>query len=329
MQTKLEKFFKINTTYNVSNKKCFVYVPEHNTAYFVTQPNESDIFIGIKTNIRLFYRAPTIIDDNIVIPTVQTKLSVPLLKSNLQKAIRRHNNEVALTSSIALLNKDPIEFLRRLPIIFVEDVCLLDSLPIIVWLMMADKEYKLTKHDIYIILCIVNNLCDVKSYFDYNNNKWFESYVTINHSELQTHDKFSELLALYYRSLYGGMKGDMKLLQSALHYYKVNPDEIYPTSYDNLNLEEIASHVEIIVEAIDFHPLPQMLKYIKQNIIEKFNTEIDEQDIRMCIWFSQSGINFRKQSTIDDSNTSISSENWKLIKPSLDIFRKKIMIEYA
>ncbi len=331
MQSKLESFFKIKTTYSNSNKKCFVYDPENRNAQFVYQPDESDVFICIKSNIKLFYRKPKIEDKSIYIPVIHTNLSVPLLKSNLQKAIRRHNNKIALSSSIALLNKEPIEFLRRLPIIFVEDVCLLDSLPIIIWLMMVDKEYKLTNQDIYIILDIVNNLCDVKDYFDYDNNIWTESYATIDHSVLQSHNKSSELLSLYYRSLYGGMGGDIKLLQSAINYYKNNPDKIHTASYNNLNLQEINT-IEVIEEAIDFHPLPQMLQFIKQFIIQSnknnHDIDIDKETIKKCIWFSQSGINLRKPSTIKEAELNLASDNWKLIEPGLNLFRRKIMTEY-
>lgn len=337
MQSKLESFFTIKTTYSISNKKCFIYDPENRKALFAYQPHDSDVFICIKSNIKLFYRKSKIEDNNIHIPVIYTKVSVPLLKSNLQKAIRRHNNQIALSSSIALLNKDSIEFLRRLPIIFVEDVCLLDSLPIIIWLMMADKEYKLTNQDIYIILNIVNDLCNVKEYFDYNIYPWIESYSAIDHSVLQSHNNSSELLALYYRSLYGGMKGDMKLLQSAINYYKNNPDKIYTASY-NLNLQEIntITSVEIIEEAIDFHPFPQMLQFIKQFIKQStiknnddIDIDIDNQTIKMCIWFSQSGLNLRKPYTIKESELNINSDNWKSIKPGLNIFRKKIMTEYS
>ena len=48
--------------------------------------------------------------------------SISLLKSNLQKAIRRGNVDVALKSAKLLLHKSPNDFWRRLPIIIAEDV---------------------------------------------------------------------------------------------------------------------------------------------------------------------------------------------------------------
>jgi hypothetical protein len=145
-QRKLDSFFTVITKYDENNKKCFIYDPINKTAIFAPKPEKTDKFIDTKCNIRLFYRQNHIVTENDFIPKISTNLSVPLLKSNLQKAIRRFNKDIALTTSIVLLEKDPLSFLRRLPIIFVEDVCLLDSLPIIIWFMMADKEYKLTNY---------------------------------------------------------------------------------------------------------------------------------------------------------------------------------------
>ena len=82
---------------------------------------------------------------------------MPLIKSNLQKAVRRCDNQIAIQSALVLIQMAPMELLRRLPIIYIEDVCLMDSYSIVVWLMMADKDYSaLKKRDIDIILNIVN-----------------------------------------------------------------------------------------------------------------------------------------------------------------------------
>ncbi len=327
-QRKLDSFFKITTKYDENNKKCFIYDPINKKAVFVTKPEKSDKFVDTKSHIRLFYR-PYNITENDFIPKISTNLSVPLLKSNLQKAIRRCNKDITLTTSIALLEKDPLSFLRRLPIIFVEDVCLLESLPIIIWFMMADKEYKLTNFDIKLILNIVINLCHNTSFFDYKMNTWKEEYSVYEHKDLQNLPIHNELLGLYYRSLYGGMKGDIKLLQSALNYYILNPEQICSTNFDNIDLTYLPSFVELIPEAIDFHPFPHILSQIKKNIKEKCDIDMKEEHIKMCIWFAESGINVRKSDTIVSSLEYINSKNWKLIKEELNRIRKILAIEYA
>lgn len=327
MQSKLDQFFKFTTKYSQTNKKCFIYDPDHTKASFVTNPDDNDIFVDTKCNIKLFYKpSQTIITNNI--PNIETNISVPILKSNLQKAIRRHENNIALTTTLALIKKDPIELLRRLPIIYIEDVCLLDSYPIIVWLMMADKQYKLTNYDIILILEIVNHLCNVHSYYDDNiNHKCDRHSFELSHTSLQNFDHRDCLLALFYRSQYGGMKGDMLMLRNSIYYYSDNPSEIQETCYNFTDLHNISSSVQILNEAIDFHPLPHLLVQIKNKIDS--DTNINEQDIKMCIWFSESGVNMRKRNTIQKSEEMQKTQLWKLIKPNLDFLRKRIMMEYA
>ena len=88
-----------------------------------------------------------------------------------------------------------MELLRRLPIIYIEDVCLQDSYPIVVWLMMADKDYTLCKTDIDILLNIVNSLCNCKEYFDYREKKEIPPYFS--HESLQEYENYDALLGIY------------------------------------------------------------------------------------------------------------------------------------
>lgn len=330
MQRKLESFFKVTTTYNPANKKCFIYDPDNTNAFFVTNPHDNDIFIDTKCDIKLFYRPSQITSNIYRVPNIITNLPVPLLKSNLQKAIRRHENNIALTTTIALIQKDSIELLRRLPIIYIEDVCLLDSYPIIVWLMMADKQYKLTNQDICIILTIINDLCNVRAYYNEEDSRKYDNNTfKLSHSYLQKFDHRDCLLSLFYRNQYGGMKGDMIMLKNSIYYYLENPFEIHKACYDFTELQNITSVVEVIHEAIDFHPFPHLLVQIKNKIKITTNEDLDEQYIKMCIWFSESGVNIRKRNTIQKSQEFQETELWKLIKPNLNYLRKRILLQYA
>jgi hypothetical protein len=106
--------------------------------FFENNPLDNDILLTTKLNIKLYYRSPKKIK-SFLVPKIETKYNVPLLKSNLQKAIRRCQTQIAINSALAIIQKVPIELLRRLPIIYIEDVCLMDSYSIPVWLMMAEK----------------------------------------------------------------------------------------------------------------------------------------------------------------------------------------------
>jgi len=253
---------------------------------------------------------------DIKLPIIEADYGIPLLKSNLQKAVRRCDHLIAVQTSLAILQKNPMELLRRLPIIYIEDVCLMDSFPIVVWLMMADKEYKLTTTDIDIIINIICSLCNCRHYFDYKENTKIYNF---NHDKLQNYENCNELLAIYYRSEYGGMKGDIQMLKTSIEYYINNPSEIVKTVYDNIDYGKIDVNLEILVEAIDFHPFPQIL-----NTLSKI-TNIDKDTIKMCIWFVESGYNSRKYDTIKNSKMYEERKEWKIIEKYLDDIRSDII----
>jgi hypothetical protein len=319
MQCKIDSFFKITTTYNERNKKCFVYDPQNYTAFFATKPNKTDIFVVLKSGIKLFYRYMP--PKNICFPTIDANYGIPLLKSNLQKAIRRCDNSIAIQSSLAILQKNPLELLRRLPIIYIEDVCLMDSYSIIIWLMIADKNYNLTTTDIDIILNIVNSLCNCKEYFNFGENDCEnESEYNFSHESLQDYPNYNELLSIYYRSKYGGMKGDMLMLKTAVEFYKKSTIKIPKTSYNCVEIDKIEINIEILVEAIDFHPFPQLLNSLSMI------TKINKQTIKDLLWFIESGYNIRKPFTVENSLLFEKKAEWKIIEPHLDDLRNTLIL---
>ena len=313
-QRKLDSFFKITINHNERNKKCFIYDPENYKAFFATKPLSTDIFIVNKCGVKLYYRYMKPKDINF--PIIDADYCVPLLKSNLQKAVRRCENQIAIQTSLAILQKEPMELLRRLPIIYIEDVCLMDSYPIPVWLMMADKDYIMTTTDIDIILNITNSLCNCREYFDFRGN---DNVYDFSHELLQDYENFDELLSIYYRSEYGGMKGDMQMLKTSIEYYINNPMESQKTVFNSINYDKIKPDLEILVEAIDFHPFPQML-----NTLSRI-TKIDKQIIKQCIWFVESGYNIRKPSTIESSKLYEERSEWRKLEYYLDDVRSDLI----
>jgi hypothetical protein len=310
MQQKLESYFHITPTFNEKVKRCFIYDPGNYKASFEYKPEPTDTFIVTKLNVKLYYRKPTI-EKDAPIPVIDCKYSVPLIKSNLQKAIRRRDHQIAIQSALALVQMAPMELLRRLPIIYIEDVCLMDSYPIVVWLMMADKV--LTSIDIDILLHIVNSLCSCESFFPYVKNDLCYAY---SHKSLQDSDA---LLSLHYRSLYGGMKGDMQMLKVSIDYYRMHPNEIGQTAYNCIDYSVINPNIDVLIEAIDFHCYPQMLHTLNKL------THIDKDTIKMCIWFVESGYNVRKPETQVASEQYASSVEWKKIEKHLEDVRYQML----
>lgn len=311
MQTRLDNFFSVGSSPN--GKKCFIYDPDNYRAFFANSPDKEDKLLTIKTGVKLYYRTPKtphIVD----FPIIETGAGIPLLKSNLQKAVRRRQTQIALNSALAIIQKDPIEFLRRLPIIYIEDVCLFDSYPIPVWLMMAEKEHRLDAADINILLHIVKNLCECGHYYDDvpDYTKPFE----LTHRTLKDSDT---LLSLLYRSEYGGMKGDMKMLRNSIYYYFDHFSEIHKTIYGTIDYANYDARLQIIEQAIDFHPFPQLITMIAKQ------TGLDNEVIKRTIWFAESAINVRKQFTMDNSAEYTGTEAWKIIRPKLTSARKFVL----
>jgi len=291
MQTNLHSFFKITRIHNENHKRCFIYEPATHKAFFTSVPiDETDTFISIKTGVKLYYRQTQQNQEQPYIPIMQTNASIPLLKSNLQKAVRRGCHSIAVSSALAMIQKEPMQFLRRLPIIYIEDVCLIDSFPIVIWLLMADAQYTMNNSDIMILIQIVYSLCDCSRYDDCRELMCKRDYT---HETLENEEECNHLLSLHYRYLYGGLKGDMQMLKNAIEFYIANPPAIIRYSFSSTLPFEIDTNVVIMREAIDFHPFPAIL-----TVLHKM-TGLDKQTIKECIWFAESGYNSRKQYTIE------------------------------
>lgn len=314
MQRKLDTYFSVTSTpKKEDHKTCFVYDPEHYRAYFTSKPDKGDRYLTKKIGVSLYYRPPRT-PRSFPIPEMRTVAGIPLLKSNLQKAIRRGLILEALQSALAILQRDPMEFFRRLPIIYIEDVCLIDSYPIVIWLMMAEKEHTLDTMDIDLLLQIVKQLCDCTDYYDNSVN--YSTPMDISPSVLEHND---HVLSIYYRSLYGGTKGDMTMLMNSMYYYLSQPKRVQKAQYEDMDYDHIGTYVTILEESVDFHPFPVLLRLLSKQ------TGIESDSIKMAIWFVQSAVNLRKPSTLKESETHAKTPTWKAIEPLLPRIRQRFL----
>jgi len=325
-QSKLESFFKIEVSHDPQVLGCFVYDPLNRRALFTSAPDPNqDKYITKKAGIHLYYRELEdkciFIKPHIVASKTNTNAStIPLLKSNLQKAIRRGNTHVAINTTFLMLEKARTEFFRRLAIIYIEDVCLQDSYSIIVWLMMSNEEHTLRPTDYSIILNIVRNLCECSHVYTKPRVKpVYKTTQTQIHDALQHLRGQDQLLALYYRFLYGGMKGDMEMLSNAIAYYIANPAEIVVTKYAPIDIVLEDTCLTILDVAIDFHPFPHLLQYISNR------TGLQKERVKQLIWEAESAYNIRKPDTISASQKTQAQPEWLAISPYLSTFRATIM----
>ena len=118
-----------------------------------------------------------IINDDLYIPNDSKWKSTKFLKSHLQKCIRRMKPDLSVQTACELIRLNLNDFLRRLPIIILEDVDLLSVLPTTIWLMVAySKGYRLRNNDISWLLGVVKSLaiCPYRTKIDFHNVKKYK-----------------------------------------------------------------------------------------------------------------------------------------------------------
>ncbi len=290
-------------------------------------PNE-DINFTTKINWRQEKEKITICgtlkQESYEIPEESYYQNISYLKSHLQKCIRRKLHDKAVKTAFHMIKLDIQEFLRRLPIIMIEDVTLHDSLPIIVWLMAActNKEFIVQEEHIKWLLDIVYILCEIKEH-DKSHSQDKIKDISRYH-KLENDDKLSLLYSLQLRGGYGGMKCDIKMINyfSDLWYHRFEDgrdcNKLHINKKYDINSIEKLSKKEWEIAAIDFHCAPYMIGWLQK----KFD-DFDEDEFKNIIWHNSSKINIRDK--FDDKGTA---EYWNKIKTEVIIIQSYILKNY-
>jgi len=227
-----------------------------------------------------------------------------ILKSNLQKQVRRKDISAVATCE-AMLELNTFDCLRRLVIISAEDVEISKQTSVIVWLMSSvSKNYSLTKRDLNFVLGYVNNLVNHNtcSLFKVDNEK----LISID-DILNSNNPDKEYIAgIFFRTAYGGMKGDMEMLNKTCSYVINN------TLFEFKNSLLIKTELRIHEAAIDFHVWPDLCDVISKD------TNLSCDIVKELIWNCSSKINKR----CPDAETD---ERWDLIKDSFYSHGKKYL----
>jgi len=337
-QKSLTNYFNVELTRNINKTRadCFIYDPGNRRAYFAIYPETGDEFVVKcpKEQVTLYLR-PT--PETKPCVRISTDVSIPILKSNLQKAVRRFESEVAMASAAAILwyGKEGFsELVRRLGIIYIEDVCLIDHYCIVCWLMIASaKSYVPSYLDEWILIQIAGDLARTNHVYEddkhptnregmvFDSGEVDKQYKNVH--ELQTSN--DAIKCVYLRSLYGGMKGDMVMLQRSVNnYIDRNRNEPFNTSCWEEIERCVPDELEILSVAIDFHPLPHMLSWIEKQISPE--RQVSKDTIKHMIWFVYSGVNYRKKWTMDKSNEYSARPEFREISIYVKEFIDKIIL---
>ena len=205
--------------------------------------------------------------------------SVPMLKSLLQKAIRRMEAEVAVKAARELLILDMGAFLRRLPIICIEDVAPIQGLDVPIWLMTAhSKGFILRREHVEYLLGFVEALA--------NFPKKIRMYQEAKAGMGEKSDPL--LMCIRLRRAFGGMKGDMRMLSILESHLEAGTmsivqNKIVPVDFDSATP---LRRDEWIPAAVDFHVC---------SIAKKLATECGkgEGEVRKLMWNHSSRLNLR------------------------------------
>lgn len=312
MQTGLDKWLNPNKkTYNIfyldwekSNiANWLIEIPKKYNVKKIIKWNNKDILVvgNIET------------DDNFT--NLDSFKHTSLLKSNLQKAIRRGKLSNSLSTAKLMIKTDFSQFIRRLAIIMLEDTTLHVSINTIIWMTAMYPVWKPNKIHIKWLLSIVNHICLIK-----NRDLYLKETFDINKNldkinNLKESDR-SIIYSLSFRLSYGGMKGDMGMIQYLTNLWlnRFQNNEYYH-SYDNIeiidyNIKNIKIN-QILLEAVDFHCYPQIINKIKSIYLE-----LEEEDIKKSIWFNRSCYNYRNiiKTSLSDKIENNYSNIWDIIK---------------
>ena len=232
------------------------------------------------------------------------------LSSHLQKCIRRMNDIKSVQTAKHFIDLNIISFLRRLPIIMLEDVTIHSSISIIIWLMIAvSKGFHIKLEMVKWLLGVVYYLSNDKEYTQYSSE-----YIQESNIEYFL-EKKDILYTLRFRKRYGGMKGDMNMIESFIDLIINNKVLIKEDKIPIIKLKmEPLQYKEWIYQANDFHCNRSIISQIKQ-----YYPEIKDERIKELIWIFSSSINKRKYRE-DYLNADI--QEWVKIKKYVKYVQK-------
>lgn len=250
---------------------------------------------------------------------------VAVVKSSLQKAIRRGLAVPAVAAAAYLLARDPKELLRRLPVVLVEDVGIFADLPRLMWLCVAVQSgYELIEEDLRFVLTLVAIAAAHPSktvlpdgvdpmYIDAVLVKMFGTgLLPGNGDDVANVAADTELLSmcLALRACYGGMSCDVEMLLAFAAAPDAWTNEVVPSSTAPRDggtplVDEWISDLrcggkrwgaalapaEQLDAAVDFHCsdiAPRLCRFLASR-----GRQVSEEEMKEAMWSLRSSLNFR------------------------------------
>ena len=245
--------------------------------------------------------------------------SIPLLKSHIQKCCRRMDAAWAVEGVMLLLALDPISLYRRLMIIMIEDVALMDGSATVVWLVLAGTSSPIYKKTVDFIVSFMSSLCSCHKTFVSTLAK--QDHVFEPQAVLVKHGSHigSTILSLIMRGSFGGMKGDMLMLARAYSYYVHAPGLI----------ADLRGTVRVTDYNVDcnFCTIPQAYDHhVNRTLPTTISRAVGLSipDVKRIIWTAESAPNHRKKYTLEERDLAKKTPEYSLVIAELRSRRLKI-----
>jgi hypothetical protein len=245
--------------------------------------------------------------------------NVSLLKSQLQKCVRRKHTELAVLTGWTLMKLDFEQFIRRLAIIMNEDVYLhTDVLPVIVWITSACTHgYQPSLKVVMWLLGVIKGLCETEYYdptiISHTKHDNF-NYTKIDTEQLTEHE-INFLYSLLFRRSFGGLLNDIVMMNNSLCEWHTRFLE-KTVDYETIQMRDFVveyvcppidvelTNNHILISSLDFHVYPNILELIFvrfENVLNDYVRDVmkidgmvvSQDDIKGIIWHFSSGINVR------------------------------------
>ena len=269
------------------------------------------------------------------VPKTKSKYPISLLKSGLQKSVRRNLTETGLRIATQIMTgyeKGVFELLRRLTIIMIEDSVLNFDYMLLIWFLAAiSLGYECGQTQYNIILKITNTILETlvqdHKYHVISLKKTL-SLETVIHSISKT--KYRDLLwCLVLRKSFGCMPSEMVMIDKMImtwgHRIHQNSNLLTLLEYDSLESPEITDYLDFSGQYIPLEAVDQHCSGIARVLSEQFG--IDEDVVSGIIWDYRSSISKRPE--IEPFNivkkNEIYHDLWKKIAPFVELEAKKIM----
>jgi hypothetical protein len=253
-----------------------------------------DIFVTI-----LSHTPPPPLDDTIHhLPLIIEEGVISLVKSNLQKCVRRKLTEKAMRTARLFMNMDISLFLRRLSIIMMEDVILHQSFPTLMWLIAAvSKGFYVTSPMREWLMGIVEKMCqeDREDYWTHkiDNTTTLLTPDTLRrmYKRVENHGECNMIYSLLFRMAYGGLPGDLAMIThfaSLVEGGTIIPSISMVRSIPINNITPL-SLAQIEPCSVDFHCYPQIVSIL----VREKKQQYTHLQIKNAIWHHNSRFNKR------------------------------------